>query len=159
MKIMILQLKMRTGKNVIIDDLPVMLDIVDTAGQDDYMSFRSSWMRDRDGFLLVFALNEARTMNGLRTFYDQLCNVHEDNMPPMVVIGNKSDLARQVTEAEGKSFAAECEAAAYIETSAKTGDNIDLAFATLIREIQRVQRLKAGNRPGAGRFLCFCSIL
>jgi small GTP-binding protein len=81
-------------KNVIIDDNPVMLDIVDTAGQDDYMSFRSSWMRDRDGFLLVFALNEPRTMNGLKTFYEQLCNVHEDNMPPIVVIGNKTDLVR-----------------------------------------------------------------
>eukprot|EP00475_Leptophrys_vorax_P043912 TRINITY_DN8607_c0_g1_i2.p1 TRINITY_DN8607_c0_g1~~TRINITY_DN8607_c0_g1_i2.p1 ORF type:complete len:207 (+),score=51.87 TRINITY_DN8607_c0_g1_i2:409-1029(+) len=81
-------------KNVIIDDFPVMLDIVDTAGQDDYMSFRSSWMRDRDGFLLVFALNEPRTMEGLRAFYEQLCSVHEDNMPPIVVIGNKSDLKR-----------------------------------------------------------------
>jgi GTPase KRas len=79
-------------KNTVIDAEPCMLDILDTAGQENYVALRSTWMRERDGFLLVFSLADRSTFEGLRTFYDQLCEMHENGVPPLILVGNKSDL-------------------------------------------------------------------
>ena len=48
-------------------------------------------MRERDGFLLVFSLIDRHTFDGVRTFYDQLCEMHEGDVPPLILIGNKAD--------------------------------------------------------------------
>src|SRR3954468_7446219 len=41
-------------KNVIIDNDPAMLDILDTAGQEEFSSMQDQWMRDGQGFILVY---------------------------------------------------------------------------------------------------------
>jgi len=126
-------------KTSCVDDINVHLDILDTAGQEDFVALRSTWMRDRDGFVLVFALNARETFEDLQSFYDQLAVMHEDRMPAIVLVGNKSDLEsdRQIKQSEAKKLAAKYNNCAYVETSAKTGDNIDLIFTTLVREIRK----------------------
>lgn len=84
--------------------------------------------------------------------------MYEDNMLPIVLIGNKSDLAnkRQVKYTEGKKLAETWGNSAFLETSAKNGENVEKAFATLVREIRAQQQPKQQQKPQKKRW---CSIL
>lgn len=56
---------------------------------------------------------------------------------PVLIVGNKSDLAdemRQVSYTQGNEFAKSI-CAQFIETSAKTGENVSEAFELLIRSL------------------------
>jgi len=126
-------------KATVVDGQNCLLDILDTAGQEDFTALRSTWMRERDGFILVFAVNARDTMDDLQSFYDQLVVMHEDRMPPIVVVGNKCDLEneRKVKTADGRRLAEQFSKSSYVEASAKTGQNVDAVFSTLIREIRK----------------------
>lgn len=142
-------------KNTAIDGSPVLLDILDTAGQEDYTALRSTWMRERDGFILVFSVTERSTYDDLQSFYDQLSVMHEDRIPPILIAGNKSDLEsqRQVSYEEGRKLAESYKAVGYIETSARTGQNIEKAFATLVKAISSAKIKRDPPRPKP-RWLC-----
>jgi GTPase KRas protein len=70
----------------------------------------------------------------LNSFFEQLSVMHEDNMPPFLLVGNKCDMVDQrvVSREEAEALAASygCE---YVETSAKTGENIDKVFSDVVR--------------------------
>ena len=74
------------------------------------------------------------TAQALESFYEQLLVMHEEKVPPLIIVANKADLVedRVISADEGKKLAASWKAS-YIETSAKTGQNVELAFTTLAR--------------------------
>lgn len=145
-------------KSVNIDDRNCVLDILDTAGQEDYTALRSTWMRERDGFLLVYSIADRGTFDSLLSFYEQLSAMHEDAMPPIVLVGNKSDLGarRQVKLSEGKKLSESWNNCAFLETSAKSGDHIEAAFAALVREIRAKAQPAAEDKPRKKKW---CTIL
>lgn len=148
-------------KNTTVEGQPCMLDILDTAGQEDYTALRSTWMRERDGFILVYSVCDSTTFTGLHSFYDQLSVMHEDNMPPLLLVGNKCDLEpkRQVSQQEGESLA-KSYGCKYMETSAKTGKNIDEAFTEIIREVRkRMGNDSNDNGKRRGEKKKWCSVL
>ena len=51
----------------------------------DYTALRNTWMRDRDAFLLVFSVTERTTFEDLKGFYEQLCVMHEEKLPPIII--------------------------------------------------------------------------
>lgn len=95
-------------------------------------------MRERDGFLLVYSVTDRGTFESLNSFYEQLSAMHEESMPPIILVGNKADLTtkRAIKWSEGKKLAESWNGCAFIETSAKNGENIDQAFSALVREIR-----------------------
>lgn len=143
-------------KNTAVDGQPCLLDILDTAGQEDYTALRSTWMRERDGFILVFSVTEKATFDDLQQFYDQMSVMHEDNMPPIVLAGNKCDLPdeRQVSTQEGQQLAEQYHAVAYVETSAKTGQNIDKAFSTLVKAMRKSKAQNSAAQPAKKKKWC-----
>jgi len=143
-------------KSLHLDERACTLDILDTAGQEDYTALRSTWMRERDGFLLVYSVCDHGTFEALSSFYEQLSAMHEESMPPVVLVGNKSDMAskRQVSAAEGKRLAESWANCAFMETSAKTGEGIDGAFAALVREIRANAAPKAEEKPVKRKWTC-----
>lgn len=134
-----------------VDGKHCQLDILDTAGQEDYTALRSTWMRERDGFILVFSIADASTFDNLQDFYNQLCVMHEDKVPPIVVAGNKADLesARVVLTKDGQRLADSWNAVAYVETSAKTGQNIEKAFTELVRAMRDRAAGSQAKKPAA----------
>jgi GTPase SAR1 family protein len=50
----------------------------------------------------------------------------------MIILGNKSDLERQVDRAEAEDLAKRL-GSEYLETSAKTGNNVELAFEKIAK--------------------------
>jgi len=112
-----------------------ILDILDTAGQEDYVALRSTWMRQRDGFVLVYSVAERSTFEALEAFYEQLTVMHEDGIPPLIVCANKVDLKRAVSTEEGTKQAQEW-GATYMESSAKTGQNVDSVFISMAKMVR-----------------------
>jgi len=124
-----------------------ILDILDTAGQEDYVALRSTWMRQRDGFVLVYSVTDRSTFESLESFYEQLTVMHEDGIPPIILAANKCDMpTRTVSTEEGKKLAEQW-GARYYETSAKTGHNIAIVFSTLARMVRDSDTVKPDATP------------
>jgi len=141
-------------KQVSVDEEAAMLDILDTAGQDDFYSLRESYMRFGEGFLLVSDITSRKSFDELSIIARNILRTKGREFVPIVFIGNKADLGehRQITSKEGKEVATQfgCE---YIETSATSFDSCEAAFRAIIRLIRQVRNgaIGGGSRSGTDR--------
>lgn len=118
-------------KDVITDEHTITLSIWDIAGQDRFKFFRQSFYRGASGAMVVFDLTRYPTFNpNVVNWLKELWGF--TGRIPIVLIGNKVDLAdlRNVREGDVQSFADKVPCT-YIETSAKTGIQVDEAFKEL----------------------------
>ncbi|KAG9348112.1 hypothetical protein JZ751_004142 [Albula glossodonta] len=124
-------------KKVVLDGEEVQIDILDTAGQEDYAAIRDNYFRSGEGFLCVFSITELESFAATADFREQILRVKEDENVPFLLVGNKSDLEdrRQVGVEEAKARAEQW-GVSYVETSAKTRANVDKVFFDLMREIR-----------------------
>uniref|UniRef100_F6WE87 small monomeric GTPase n=2 Tax=Didelphinae TaxID=126287 RepID=F6WE87_MONDO len=124
-------------KKVVLDGEEVQIDILDTAGQEDYAAIRDNYFRSGEGFLCVFSITELESFAATADFREQILRVKEDENVPFLLVGNKSDLEdkRQVSIEDAKNRADQWNVN-YVETSAKTRANVDKVFFDLMREIR-----------------------
>uniref|UniRef100_A0A8B9X580 small monomeric GTPase n=1 Tax=Bos mutus grunniens TaxID=30521 RepID=A0A8B9X580_BOSMU len=108
-------------KKVVLDGEEVQIDILDTAGQEDYAAIRDNYFRSGEGFLCVFSITEMESFAATADFREQILRVKEDK--------------RQVSVEEAKTRADQWNVN-YVETSAKTRANVDKVFFDLMREIR-----------------------
>jgi GTPase KRas protein len=87
-----------------IDDETALLDVLDTAGQEEYSAMREQYMRTGEGFLLVYSITSRSSFEEISTFQQQILRVKDTDSYPIVVVANKSDLEheRQVST-QGRS--------------------------------------------------------
>lgn len=125
-------------KQCVIDDEVALLDVLDTAGQEEYSAMREQYMRTGEGFLLIYSITSRQSFEEVMTFQQQILRVKDKDYFPIILVGNKCDLEdeRQVSRQEGEALAREfgCKS---IETSAKHRINVDNAFYDMVREIRR----------------------
>ncbi|XP_069704602.1 ras-like protein 1 [Periplaneta americana] len=135
-------------KQVVIDSETCHLDILDTAGQEEYSAMRDQYMRTGEGFLLVFAVNSAKSFEDIGGYREQIKRVKDAEEVPMVLVGNKCDLPCWDVDMNQAREIAKQYAVPFVETSAKTRMGVDDAFYTLVREIRKdkVQRGKENRR-------------
>jgi len=124
-------------KKVVLDGEEVQIDILDTAGQEDYAAIRDNYFRSGEGFLCVFSITEEDSFQATQDFREQILRVKGDSNIPFILVGNKADLvgSRQVQQATANGKATEWQVP-YVETSAKTRENVDKVFYDLMREIR-----------------------
>lgn len=133
-------------KQVLIDSETCLLDILDTAGQEEYSAMRDQYMRTGEGFLLVFAVNNAKSFEDISMYREQIKRVKDADYVPMVLVGNKCDLQARAVDMKGAHDVARNHGIPFIETSAKTRMGVDDAFYTLAREIRKERERKGRNR-------------
>ncbi len=130
-------------KQVQVDGKSCNLELLDTAGQDDYEALRHTWMTDRDAYIFVFSVDKAASLDELNSFFElhERINGKGSNFP-IILVGNKKDLTdenpgeRKVSLNEGRKRA-ERFGATYIETSAANGEHVNHVFETLIRKVRQ----------------------
>jgi small GTP-binding protein len=123
-------------KTITVDGREVLLDVVDTAGQDEFKSMRQTYIRSGKGFLLVFAVNDIASFNALDGFQRDIRETGERDDLPVVVCGNKCDLAdRTVTREQAERLCTEY-GFTYFETSSKNNVNVTEAFVELTRQMR-----------------------
>lgn len=125
-------------KKVMLGSQEIQVDILDTAGQEDYAAIRDNYFRSGEGFLCVFSITEEESLNAAHEFREQILRVKNDERIPFVLVGNKADLEdRRVVSVEQAKELAACWKVPYVETSAKTRHNVDAVYNQLLLEIKR----------------------
>lgn len=92
-------------KQCVIDEEVALLDVLDTAGQEEYSAMREQYMRTGEGFLLVYSITSRQSFEEIMTFQQQILRVKDKDYFPIIVVGNKCDLEgeRQVSKQGGLS--------------------------------------------------------
>lgn len=131
-----------------VDGKETRLDILDTAGQEEFGAMREQYMRSGEGFLLVFALNDRGSFHEVQKFHTQILRVKDRDEYPMVLVGNKADLEQQrvISREDAQAFARE-NRIHYMEASAKNRYNVDEAFMELVQIIRRFQEMESPPLP------------
>jgi GTPase KRas len=123
---------------VVIDQTSCLLEILDTAGQEEFTALRDQWIRDCEGFVIIYSITSRGSFEQVSVFKDQVMRVKDAEKLPMMLVGNKCDLEeqRQVSSEEGQTLARTfgCQ---FKEASAKTRVNVEEAFYDLVREIRK----------------------
>jgi len=157
-------------KQVQIDGQSCMLEVLDTAGQEEYTALRDQWIRDGEGFILVYSISSRSSFTRIQKFHSQVQRVKESaaagsptfpgsplsatmgspafGPAPIMLVGNKCDRVteREVSTQEGQALAKSlgCE---FVEASAKNCVNVEKAFYDVVRQLRR-QRANAPSRNG-----------
>ncbi|RKU43450.1 GTP-binding protein [Coniochaeta pulveracea] len=121
------------------------LEIVDTAGQDEYSILNSRHLIGIHGYMLVYSVANNQTFDMITTIRDKILNNIGSEKVPICIVGNKSDLRpeqRQVTPEQGKKLGEEL-GCAWTEASARYDVNVAKAFELLIEEIEKAQNPNA----------------
>jgi len=121
----------------------IKLQIWDTAGQERFRAVTRSYYRGAAGALLVYDITRRITYNHLTSWLTDARNLTNPNTVIML-IGNKKDLEaqRDVTYEEAAQFAKE-NGLIFVESSAKTGENVEEAFLKTAKLI--FQSVQDGN--------------
>ena len=119
-----------------VDDITYEVEILDTAGEEDFQNMADNWINFGEGFLLVFAINDRESFEILDKKRARILKVKFDKPCPIVMVGNKLDLNndRKVSFPEAKKKADDW-GIEYIETSAQTNFNCKEAFEKLVCKI------------------------
>ncbi|KAM6914104.1 GTPase KRas isoform 2-T3 [Lycodopsis pacificus] len=133
-------------KQVVIDGETCLLDILDTAGQEEYSAMRDQYMRTGEGFLCVFAINNTKSFEDVHLYREQINRVKDSDSVPMVLVGNKSDLSTRTVESRQAQELARSYGVPFVETSAKTRQGVEEAFYSLVREIRKYKTNRSNKK-------------
>jgi small GTP-binding protein len=156
------------GVTMEIDGQQESLDILDTAGQEQFAALRDHWIREAKGILLVYTICSKRTLDHCGFLYKKITRqkIAAEETVAIVLVGNKCDLPaseREVTYDEGKSVADSWDVP-FLETSALTGDYIIEAFEILVKACktnlyEEKKQLEIEPAPQPGGMCDSCCIL
>jgi len=143
-------------KQIEVDGRQCMLEILDTAGTEQFTAMRELYMKTGQGFLLVFSITSLSSLTELSELREQIIRIKDDDNVPIVIVGNKSDLEddRTVSRARAFSLSQSWGNAPYYETSARRRANVDEVFIDLCRQIIRKENSSvqdSGQEPESER--------
>ncbi|XP_028264025.1 ras-related protein Rab-37-like [Parambassis ranga] len=137
-----------TNKVVTVDGVKVKLQIWDTAGQERFRSVTHAYYRDAHALLLLYDITSKTSFDNIRAW---LTEIHEYAQSDVVImlLGNKADMSgeRAIRRDEGERLAREY-SVPFMETSAKTGVNVELAFTAVAKELKH----RAVQHPNEPKF-------
>ncbi|OWF49796.1 ras-related protein Rab-37-like isoform X1 [Mizuhopecten yessoensis] len=136
------------NKVVDVDGTKVKLQIWDTAGQERFRSVTHAYYRDAHALLLLYDVTNKASFDNIRAWLGEINEYAQEDVVIML-LGNKSDSTadRVIRTEDGEKLAKEY-SVAFMETSAKTGMNVDLAFMAVARDL----KMKKTRKPTEPKF-------
>ncbi|KAJ6503724.1 ras protein [Mycena sanguinolenta] len=144
-------------KQTVVDVKICVVKLQDTAWQEDWGAgfIYRDWAEKSDACMLVFSITCRGLFGSTARFHEQLKALNEG-----LLIGTISDLAdnREVSKEEGAVLAKQfgCQ---YIEMSAKTGQKVERAVASLVRALRQINKVESPVVPKKFNKMCRCVIL
>jgi len=138
-------------KQLVVDNRMCFVEVIDTAGQEEYATLRDQWVREGQGFILVYSIASRSTFDRLEVFRQSMLRVKRQK-PIFMLVGNKCDKTyeREVSKDEGLALARSF-GCSFLETSAKTAHNVELLFTNLVRALRATRQTEAGGVPSPQR--------
>ena len=129
-------MKLKSGKNI-------KLQIWDTAGQDRFRAITKNYYKGSHGIILIYDVTNIQTFENVKSWVNQIREEASTNVI-IYIAANKIDMEeeRKVSKEEGEKLAQEL-GFPFMETSAKSGVNINETFDDLVERIDKVY----GNAP------------
>lgn len=118
-------------KDVEIENISVRLLLWDIGGQEQFLPLRQIYFKGSDAAFGVFDITNPQSLLKLPGWVSSIKKTVKKSIP-MVMVGNKLDLERQVERSEAEDLASRINCI-YLETSAKTGENVENAFEILAK--------------------------
>ncbi|KAF2808465.1 ras-domain-containing protein [Mytilinidion resinicola] len=131
----------------VIDGKPSLIEVLSTAGQEEYTALRDQYIRDGDGFLVVYSITSRKSFHAVTHYIDQIERVKSPNSQTSIykavslrimLVGNRCDRVteREISTQEGYIFAKE-HGIDFVEASAKNCINVEKAFYDVVRELRK----------------------
>ena len=127
-------------KKMIIEGQEVALQIWDFAGEDRFRFLLPAYVRGASGGIFMYDITRFASLKNIKDWSEVIDECTDKNKKPLpvILVGSKYDLAYKravpVEHAVGIYESGEL-FIAYIECSSKTGDNVELIFSTLAKEM------------------------
>ena len=141
-------------KTMNIDGKIIKLKIWDIPGRDLFKSYPTSYYRGVNAVILCYDVTDETSIMPIRNRYKHIKEATQDKDVEIILVGCKSDLneCRRVTFEEGEEIAKQLEITNFIETSAKTGENVNDMMETLTRDVlnMRINKEKRQSMPFFG---------
>lgn len=143
-------------KEIEVDGSPSVLEILDTAGTEQFASMRDLYIKNGQGFVVVYSITSLQSFHDIRCMKEAIVRVKNGNERiPVLLVGNKVDLGhqREVSTVEGMALA-QSWGCPFMETSAKDRRNVNEVFAEVVREMSLAS---FGKERHSNIFCCFKS--
>ncbi|KAM6504383.1 Small GTPase superfamily [Amanita muscaria] len=145
----------RYRRRTTVDDETSLLDILDTAGADQFVSSNELSIRSSHGFVLVFSLTQEASLKEVDNLRELLYRIKgSDNSIPIVVVATKLDLSneREVQRSTIQALANRW-AIPFYETSAKRDWHVTDVFEDLLRQMRKQCPAERTTKCTSGCFL------
>lgn len=131
------------SKTTTVDNCSCNLKIWDTAGQERFNTITASFYRGAHIIIIAFDLTNKQTFDNLQQWLQEADRFAAPDAQKLIV-GTKHDLEseKMVNTDDAAQFCSQ-QGITYIETSAKTGHNIDYVFTTACHEM--LEAIKNGT--------------
>ena len=115
--------------NCKINEQNIKLSIWDTCGQEEYRSLIQNFYRNSSLAIMVYAIDNKSSFENLKIWLNEI-KARANPDIKIFLIGNKIDLEekRQISYKTGEKFSNENNINFFLETSAKTGMNVQDVF-------------------------------
>jgi GTPase KRas protein len=127
--------------NLCVDGKTCNINVVDTAGHEEYKDLRDTWIRENNLFVLVYSVNDRQSFHEIKEVKLEIdmCKLDDKKERKVILVGNKADSSdareRKVPKADGAMLAKEW-GCRFTECSAKDAVNCNRPFHEMIRSIR-----------------------
>ncbi|XP_030639178.1 ras-related protein Rap-2c-like [Chanos chanos] len=128
--------------------IKVTVEIMDTSGSYSFPAMRKLCIQSSDAFALVYAIDDPESFETVKRLREEILEVKEDKLTPIVVVGNKMDLEdeRQILADDVLSTVELDWNNSFIETSAKENNSVVEVFRELLQQTNLPSRLSPALR-------------
>ena len=133
-----------SSKEIVLKDgTKVTLQLIDTAGQENYYALSATYIRNADGALFVFSHESRESFNNIKkwltSFKENNKDIDFDKEFPAFLVGNKCDLEHTIDDFEIENLKNEHNFYGYADTSAKDGIGIDNVFSEMGELLDKIK--------------------
>jgi len=136
------------------NNIPCVLEILDTAGQETFSAMRELYMKNGEGFVLVYSVTSMKSLDDLDPIRNGIVRHKQASDVPMIVVGNKCDMIkkREVELKDAKEITKNY-GCPLLESSAKNDININEIFYNLIDQVAAKKGVDVTSKPRHGTCL------
>ena len=141
-----------------IDGIECRLEILDTAGQDDYQTMLDTWINSVDGYILVYSIDDKDSFNSTRMRYERIVKNKGRSNYSMIIFGNKCDLEskREVSREEAEKYCMGL-GVDFLETSALNKINVKESFLCVAKGLLKLKFPEKYNEDKLiSKKKCYC---